>query len=219
MVAGQSYSRLPGSDSEDADDERSIHSHDGNTSKNDPSTPTYPGQDTRPTSPKELLGWYSYAWAAEVFVVCGIGSFVPVTLEQLARENGVHFGDKTTPCGSSSAIPSVTDGKDLTCVIRFFGWWMNTASFAMYTFSASVLIQSLIIISMSGAADHGSYRKRLLLAFAFLGSLGTMMFITVTPDTYLFSALWATIGNVCIVPSMLAESHRVRSDLVRLSSS
>ena len=35
--------------------------------------PQYPGEDTRLTSSKELFGWYSYAWAAEVFVVCGIG--------------------------------------------------------------------------------------------------------------------------------------------------
>lgn len=33
----------------------------------------YPGEDTRLTSQKELSGWYSYGWAAEVFVVCGIG--------------------------------------------------------------------------------------------------------------------------------------------------
>jgi len=35
--------------------------------------PRYSGEDTRPTSRKELAGWYSYGWAAEVFVVCGIG--------------------------------------------------------------------------------------------------------------------------------------------------
>src|SRR5690606_17007012 len=63
------------------------------------------------------------------------------------------------------------------------------------------------IISMSGAADHGSYRKQLLLAFAFLGSLGTMMFITVTPNTYLFSALWATIGNVCLSLPLSSSSN------------
>jgi UMF1 family MFS transporter len=41
----------------------------------DPSSepPRYPGEDTRLTSRKELAGWYSYGWAAEVFVVCGIG--------------------------------------------------------------------------------------------------------------------------------------------------
>jgi UMF1 family MFS transporter len=35
--------------------------------------PQYPGDDTRPTSKKELLGWYSYGWAAEVFTVCAMG--------------------------------------------------------------------------------------------------------------------------------------------------
>lgn len=28
--------------------------------------PQYPGEDTRLTSTKELAGWYSYGWAAEV---------------------------------------------------------------------------------------------------------------------------------------------------------
>ena len=35
--------------------------------------PQYDGEDTRPTSSKELFGWYSYGWASEVFVICGIG--------------------------------------------------------------------------------------------------------------------------------------------------
>jgi MFS-type transporter involved in bile tolerance (Atg22 family) len=37
------------------------------------SLPQYPGEDTRPTSKKELAGWYCYGWAAEVFVVCAMG--------------------------------------------------------------------------------------------------------------------------------------------------
>ena len=32
----------------------------------------YPGEDTRPTSSKELAGWYMYAFAAETYVVCGV---------------------------------------------------------------------------------------------------------------------------------------------------
>jgi UMF1 family MFS transporter len=35
--------------------------------------PQYPGDDIRPTSKKELAGWYSYGWAAEVFTVCAMG--------------------------------------------------------------------------------------------------------------------------------------------------
>jgi MFS transporter, UMF1 family len=41
--------------------------------------PLYPGEDTRLTSKKELAGWYSYGWAAEVFVVCGMGTSQTIT--------------------------------------------------------------------------------------------------------------------------------------------
>lgn len=35
--------------------------------------PRYAGEDTTPTSHREVLGWYSYGIAAEVFAVCGVG--------------------------------------------------------------------------------------------------------------------------------------------------
>lgn len=133
-------------------------------------------------------------------MICGIGSFVPVTLEQFARENGVLVSDESIPCtgasrrmANSPGIPSEQDGQ---CVVYILGARINTASFAMYTFSISVFLQSLIIVSMSGAADHGAYRKRLLLVFAMVGSLATMLFSSVTPRFYMFAALWAIIGNI-----------------------
>jgi len=95
--------------------------------------PQFPAQDVRPTSVKELAGWYSYAWAAEVFVVCGIGSFIPVTLEQLARENGVVLGENGVTGGRCGASEhgGVVGGGDAQCVVNILGWWINTASFAM----------------------------------------------------------------------------------------
>lgn len=38
-----------------------------------PETLRYPEDDPRPTSKKELAGWYFYGWAAEVFAVCAMG--------------------------------------------------------------------------------------------------------------------------------------------------
>lgn len=38
------------------------------------SLPQYPGDDIRPTSKRELAGWYCYGWAAEAFVVCAMGT-------------------------------------------------------------------------------------------------------------------------------------------------
>lgn len=63
----------------EADDERS--SSDGNMSPRSSSDgdlhrlgmPSYTGHDARPTSRKELLGWYMYGFAAETYVICGIG--------------------------------------------------------------------------------------------------------------------------------------------------
>ncbi|KAK4239084.1 autophagy-related protein 22 [Achaetomium macrosporum] len=150
----------------------------------------YPGEDTRPTSSKELAGWYAYAFAAEVYVICG--SFIPILLESLARENGVLLADRKTPCGPSN-------GKDLEdggqCIVYVLGMEINTASFAMYTFSVSVLLQALLVVSVSCAADHGNYRKKLLLTFAWIGSSCVMLYIFVSKSVYLFGALLAIISN------------------------
>ena len=35
--------------------------------------PRYDGEDTEVTTKKELMGWYAYAFGAEVFAVCGVG--------------------------------------------------------------------------------------------------------------------------------------------------
>jgi UMF1 family MFS transporter len=84
-------------------------------------------------------------------------TYIPVTLEQLASERGVLYSDLTTPCRPAdpgSLVRRFADGD--RCVFQLFGtWWIDTASFALYVFSVSVLLQALVVISMSGAADHG----------------------------------------------------------------
>ncbi|KAI9792741.1 MAG: Autophagy protein 22 [Piccolia ochrophora] len=223
----------------DADDERSLSDpssmEDG--LRGGPAPARFAGDDVRLTSEKELRGWYSYGWAVEVFVVCGVGSFIPITLEQLARERGVLLSDKTSPChasfdtsspanassfASANVLPrTIAGGSQRQCIIYFLGAEINTASFAMYTFSLSVLVQSLVIISMSGAADHGeltflstklavqpltrvgNYRKRLMLIFAFTGATATMLFISVVPKIYLFGGLLAIVANVCFGASFV----------------
>ncbi|KAJ5312901.1 hypothetical protein PENANT_c049G10144 [Penicillium antarcticum] len=176
--------------------------------------PQYPGDDTRPTSRRELAGWYCYGWAAEVFVVCAMGSFLPITLEQMARDRGVLLSDKTTPCSATWSPSLPPPGSDVPiyqlqgsdggqCIIYFLGAEINTASFALYTFSLSVLVQAVLIISMSGAADHGSYRKTLLVIFAVIGSIATMLFLVVVPKVYLLGGLLAIISNTCFGASFV----------------
>lgn len=92
-----------------------------------------------------------------------IGSFLPVTLEQLARERGVLWSDKTTPCIAADAGPDsharlLSRAEDNgQCVVHFFGTEVTTASFAMYTFSVAVFIQALTLASFSSVADYGRW--------------------------------------------------------------
>lgn len=180
------------------------------------SPPSYDGEDTRPTSRKELAGFYAYSFAAEVFVICGLGAFIPITLEDLARgsPSAVLASDPTRSCKTKVDIPEVAatlsaygnhPGKHANnqCVFRLLGLEINTASFAMYTFSISVLLQALVVVTMSGAADHGKFRKSMLLTFAVVGAVATMLYLPVTPNTYLFGSLWAIIGNVCFGASFV----------------
>ncbi|KAI5466652.1 autophagy-related protein 22-like protein [Mariannaea sp. PMI_226] len=180
------------SSSDDCDhDGYSMSSSDREAGSRRPPLLSHAGRDDRPTSKKELLGWYSYAFAAETYVICGIASFIPILLETLARENGVLLSDRKTPCGSSDS-KAKDDGQ---CVVYVLGMEINTASFAMYTFSVSVLIQALLVVSISCAADHGNYRKKLLLAFAWIGSFSVMCYIFVTKETYMLGAFLTVVSN------------------------
>lgn len=150
------------------------------------------------------------------------GSFLPIALEQMARDRGFLLSDKTTPCtaawnGSwqgpaprnldySLDAPGYEESRSQNtsqCIVYVLGVEINTASFAMYTFSVSVFVQAILIISMSGAADHGNHRKALLATFAFVGSVATMLFLVVVPEVYLLGALLAIIGNTCFGASFV----------------
>ena len=48
-----------------------LYDYDDTDRESDLPPARYPGDDTRPTSQKELAGWYAYAFAAEVYVICG----------------------------------------------------------------------------------------------------------------------------------------------------
>lgn len=124
----------------------------------------------------------------------------------MARDNGHLADDKTRPCQASHISTFSADllmSRSNQCVVDLLGLEINTASFAMYTFSLSVLIQALLIVTMSGAADHGSYRKSLLILFACVGSIATMLFIAVQPQIYVFAAILAIIANTCFGSSFV----------------
>jgi MFS transporter, UMF1 family len=186
---------------------------------------SYPGEDTSYTSQRELNGWYIYSWATEVFATICAAIFFPVNLEQLARENGVYAFDRMTPC--TVDLGNITDitlafqslSEDKTrCIVHFLGiTWMDSSSFALYTFSISTFLQTILVVSMSGAADYGTifgvaplmkgnFRKTFLLLFSCIALVSTVGFgivAAVGPSVYILAALFAICSNVFIYPTVL----------------
>lgn len=180
-----------------------------------------------PVTWRELWGWFSYSWACEPFIVSAVGTYMPILLEQFARENAVRVDDHNVRCGAplpnhsnilngivtalNNTIPGQPNNPGLLppgdihnpisgqkCVVQIFGhFFVDTSSFALYTFSLSVLVQTLVVISMSGAADRGKFRKKLLVWFAIIGAITTCGFLFVTQNRYLVCASLAIISNSC----------------------
>ncbi|KAJ6006831.1 Major facilitator superfamily domain general substrate transporter [Penicillium sp. IBT 35674x] len=163
--------------------------------------PRYAGEDTTPTTRREILGWYAYGIAAEVFAVCGVGSFLPLTLEQLAREHGT-LQTSHLPCWGPQAPANGTQA-DEQCIVGVMGLHITTASFAMYTFSLAVLIQALTLISFSALADYESNRKTLLLSFGFIGSATSMLFVLIAPPVFILGSVLVVIGVTCLGSSFV----------------
>ncbi|KAF5338850.1 hypothetical protein D9758_015574 [Tetrapyrgos nigripes] len=152
---------------------------------------------------RKLRGWLSYAFASEVFVIVSLTLFLPICLEQFARDNGYLLPDKTTSCIDPSIA---TNQDDVRCVVKI-GWvWIDTASFSLYVYSFSVFLQALTVISVGGIADHPSRRKRLLLSFAFSGALSATLFLLLPSDSVIWwiSAFLAAIANVGFGTSVVA---------------
>ncbi|KAJ5085078.1 Major facilitator superfamily domain general substrate transporter [Penicillium argentinense] len=128
----------------------------------------------------------------------GMRSFLPLTLEQLAREHG-SLQTSGLPCWGEGA----PDNSDEQCIVGLFGLQINTASFAMYTFSLAVLIQALTLISFSALADYENNRKTLLLTFGFVGAATSMLFIFIFPAGYIIGAILVIIGVICLGSSFV----------------
>ncbi|KAI0354428.1 autophagy-type protein 22 [Trametes cingulata] len=146
---------------------------------------------------RHLRGWFSYAFASEVFVIVSLTLFLPICLEQFARDNGYLLPDKTQPCNSAPSSPSGSSAEgeaEARCVVKL-GWlWIDSASFSLYVYSISVALQALTVISMGGIADHPPHRKKLLLAFATLGSISAIFFLLVPSS----SPVWPLVAPLAI---------------------
>ncbi|TCD66054.1 Autophagy- protein 22 [Steccherinum ochraceum] len=157
---------------------------------------------------RHLRGWLSYNFASEVFAIASLTLFMPICLEQFARDNGYLMPDRTEPCFLST---NETDGLSIAkatapCVVKL-GWvWVDTASFSLYVKSIGVALQALVVISMGGIADHPPHRKKILLICAYAGAIATLLFL-ILPSTspfWLLCVPLAVLANIGFGASIVA---------------
>ncbi|KIJ62467.1 hypothetical protein HYDPIDRAFT_64175, partial [Hydnomerulius pinastri MD-312] len=173
-----------------------------------------------------LLGWLSYAFASEVFVVVSLTLFLPICLEQFARDNGFLQPDHIKPCSAMGDEDVASSGG--RCAVKI-GWlWIDTASFSLYVYSISVALQALTVISMGSVADRRETRKPLLLTFAFMGASAAMLFLLLSSSSplWILSAVFAICANVgfgastvamnAYLPSLASDSPEVLQARIEL---
>ncbi|KAF8656145.1 hypothetical protein AX16_002747 [Volvariella volvacea WC 439] len=162
---------------------------------------------------RRLHGWLSYAIASEAFVIVSVTLFLPICLEQFARDNGFLLPDKTERCVPVSIggpgdkdMQSASGDNSARCVVKLGWWWVDSASFSLYVYSISVALQALTVISMGGIADYPPFRKRLLLGFGTMGFSAAILFLVLpsTSPVWFLSALFAITANVGFGASFVA---------------
>ncbi|KAH7886587.1 autophagy-related protein 22-like protein [Phlebopus sp. FC_14] len=151
-----------------------------------------------------LLGWLSYAFASEVFVVVSLTLFLPICLEQFARDNGFLQPDRVEPC--SFSVDDGVSSTEARCAVKI-GWlWIDTASFSLYVYSISVAMQALTVISIGSIADRPAMRKPLLLTFGLIGAFSAILFLLLPSSSplWILSAFLAICANVGFGASVVA---------------
>lgn len=155
---------------------------------------------------RHVWGFYCYSIASEIYSIVSTTLFLPILLEQFARDNARVYPDYIQPCpGSRSEIQDQTSKSGLDssltegiCKTKILGGWLNTSSFPLYVSSLTIAVMAFLIISISSAADDEKMRKFLLLIFAACGSLTGTFFIFVESK----SPVWPIVGVLSLVSNV-----------------
>ncbi|KAK3837125.1 MAG: autophagy-related protein 22-like protein [Linnemannia elongata] len=159
-----------------------------------------PQQTVQPLKRTEVWAWYiqgstycGYGWISAFLLV-------PVLIQDMASKYGVEASDHSIPCDTTVA--------GFKCVTNVFGHYVDPGAFSLYISSLGSILSFFVSLSISAVADHGSYRKSLLITFSAIGCLACLLFFTVqSPKHYWIAAVLSPIGWICYnICSVFAHS-------------
>ncbi|CCK69156.1 Atg22p KNAG_0C00420 [Huiozyma naganishii CBS 8797] len=139
-----------------------------------------------------IKGWYFYSFSSEPFVVSVVSTYVPLLLEQFARANGVQLENHSRRCTPEHA----------KCLLPLFNkrLMIDTSSFPLYTFSISVLFQTVVVITVSGIVDCWNsvkFKGNVLVLFSIIGALATIGISRLDTAQFYTLPLLYIIANSC----------------------
>ncbi|KAF9931848.1 Autophagy protein 22 [Linnemannia zychae] len=147
-------------------------------------------QNVQPLKRTEVWAWY-----VQGATFCGYGwisawMLVPVLIQDMASKYGVEVSDHSIPC--DTAVPG------FKCVTKILGYYVDPGAFSLYISSIGSILSFFCSLSISAVADHGPYRKKLLIAFSAIGCLACLLFFTVqSPKDYWIASVLSPIGWIC----------------------
>lgn len=129
---------------------------------------------------REIFGWTLYDWANSAFSTTVITVFLGPYLTSLAQA-----------------------AADANGFLRVLGFSIRYDSFFTYCVSISVLLQVFFLPVLGAMADFSHLRKRLLVLFAVLGSLVTLLMFFLVPGQHLLGGLLLILGNLAFGASIV----------------
>ncbi|KAF9575607.1 Autophagy protein 22 [Mortierella alpina] len=129
-------------------------------------------------------GYCAYGWVSAVMSV-------PLLIQDVAAKNGVQSKDHSVPCDTTQP--------NYSCVMHVFGnYYLDPGTISLYISSLSAIVSFIVSLSIAAIADHGAYRKRLLVVFALLGCLTSCAyFIIQLPSLFWLAVILSPLGWAC----------------------
>ncbi|POW09917.1 hypothetical protein PSHT_08911 [Puccinia striiformis] len=173
---------------------------------------------------RHLWGFYCYSIASEIYSIVSTTLFLPIVLEQFARDNARVYPEYIEPCpGSRSASMDQKSktGSDeerlsaVVCKTKILGGWVNTSVFPLFISSFTIAVLALLIISMSSPADDAKMRKFLLIVLAAFGSVTASLFFFIQSS----SPIWPIVGVLSLVSNLSGISKEKAAEISRTKGS
>jgi UMF1 family MFS transporter len=147
-------------------------------------------------NPKTIRAWCMYDWANSAYNLCITSAIFPIYYNAISK---------------SAALSRGADPESDNFQVSLFGWEVSSSAAYSYSLSLAYLLVVFVSPILSGMADFGGLKKRMLAFFAILGSVscGLLFFSTSSNIEYglglfMLAAIgWA--GSVIFYNSFLPE--------------